>query len=161
MEKNSGILKIIFSPALNECDLGQFAAKLFLYLRKLTDRIIQKKQLLRVKKKRRKNCLQILILILNEVLIWHLLCSWIRLYVAFGENPVVRFFHVANLSAALNPGKYLSSIFFPFLSVACSSFHSWQRMTQFLALRLAYFVHALLHVANLPFDSRSQWQSAA
>lgn len=54
MEKNTGRLKILFNPALNECDLGQFAAKLLLYLTKLTDRIIQKKQLLRVNKKEKK-----------------------------------------------------------------------------------------------------------
>lgn len=58
--------------------------------------------------------------------------------VAFDENPVRSFFHVTNLSANLNPGKYLPSGFFPFLSGACSGFHSWQQMTQFWALRLVY-----------------------
>lgn len=72
MEKNTERLKILFSPALTVCDFGQFT---FLYLTKLTDRTIQKKQLLRVHKKRKKKYIsQISILILNEVLIWHLLC---------------------------------------------------------------------------------------
>lgn len=73
MEKNAERLKILFSSALNVCDLGQFTAELFFRLTNLTDRIIQKKQLLRVNKKE-KNLLQILILILSEVLLWHLLC---------------------------------------------------------------------------------------
>jgi len=55
MERNTETLKILFSLALNVCDLGQFTAELFLYLTNLTDRIIQKKQLLRVIKKEKKS----------------------------------------------------------------------------------------------------------
>lgn len=52
--ENTERLKILFSPALNVCNLGQFTAKLFLSLTNLTDRIIQKEQEFRVSKKDKK-----------------------------------------------------------------------------------------------------------
>lgn len=55
MDKNIHGIKMVFSPAFNICDLGQFTTFFFSRFSNLTGRIIQNKQFMIVRKKNNTN----------------------------------------------------------------------------------------------------------